>query len=814
VNPTSPQRVAEANSKPLSATSPRSANATAPATLGTTPSDPATLQDTTQGLSSAEAQRRLSSVGPNTVADTTTHPLKRVIEKLWAPVPWMLEAAIVFQFALGDDVGAGIVLLLLLFNAGIGFFQESQSQSTVAALKKRLALIAAVRRDGHWTTLAADALVPGDIVKLSLGTVVAADVRLISGEVLLDQSMLTGESAGTEGKAGTLSFAGALVRRGEAVAEVIATGPRTKFGRTAELVRIASVQSSQQKTVLRVVRNLFIFNGGVTVLLSAYAFYIGMPLREMIPLLLVALLASIPVALPSMFSLASAVGARSLTRQGVLPTSLSSVDEAGGIDILCADKTGTLTQNALTVISVHALSPYNEARVLQLAALASSDGGQDPVDAAIRVAAAKLPLKTDKAQLLSFTPFDPAKKRAEATAKDENGQELQVFKGAYDAISGLTVASASAAAAVAKMEGDGYRVLAVASGPPHAPVMTGLIAMSDPPRTDSAALVSALAALGVKTVMVTGDALKTAQSVAAAVGIKGAAYNTSPIPADLDSDQFAIFASVLPEDKFSLVKGLQHRGHLVGMCGDGANDAPALRQAQMGIAVATATDVAKSAAGVVLTEPGLEGVVALVKEGRVTFQRVLTYTLRSIVHKIVQVLFLAVGLMLTGRAILTPALMVLMMVTGDFLAMSSATDNVRASPLPNVWRIKNLTIAGVVLGLIDLIFCVASLLIGKLLLHLDTPALQTLTVVTLVFSGQAVFYVSRERQHLWSSVPGKWLMASSVVDIGIVTCLATQGWLMKEIPLSTIGAVFCGVIVLALLMDAAKHKLFARLQIY
>src|ERR1700685_444526 len=339
------------------------------------------------GLTSDEARRRLEKSGPNSMPDTSSHPARRAIEKLWAPIPWMLEAAIVLELVLGKYVEAGIITVLLLFNAVLSFFQEGRAQATLAALKKRLAMTAPVRRDGVWKNVPAADLVTGDIEKLSLGAVVAADVKLIEGNVLLDQSMLTGESIGAEAGPGFQTFAGALVRRGEAVARVTATGIRTKFGRTAELVRTAHVVSSQQKAVLRVVRNLAAFNGVVILMLMGYAYFLEMPLAEIVPLTLTAILASIPVAPPATFTLAAALGARALAKVGVLPTRLSAVDEAGSTDVLCVDKTGTPTQNALTVTTVHPMAGFDEAHVLALAALASADGGQDPVDAAIRLAA-------------------------------------------------------------------------------------------------------------------------------------------------------------------------------------------------------------------------------------------------------------------------------------------------------------------------------------------------------------------------------------------------------------------------------------------
>ena len=770
------------------------------------------MAETPTGLTASEARQRLEKDGPNAVVDVAQHPLRRAVNKLWAPVPWMLEAAIILQLLLGDYVEAAVVSLLLLFNAALGFFQEGRAQATLDALKSRLALVASVRRDGKWTTAPAAELVPGDVVKLSLGAVVAADVRLIEGSILVDQSMLTGESLPVEAVSGIDVYAGALVRRGEAMAQVTATGARTKFGRTAELVRTAMVESSQQKTVLHVVRNLVLFNGVVTVVLATYAFWLAMPLSEIAPLVLVAVLSSIPVALPSMFTLAAAVGARALSRSGVLPTSLSAVDEAAGIDILCADKTGTLTRNELAVMSVSPMPTYDEAHILALAALASSDGGQDPVDVAIRSSALLKPIR-DKLDLVGFVPFDPAMKRSEATVRQADGTTIKVLKGAFAVIAGMAQSPPEAALRVVELEAKGFRVLAVAAGPADALKLAGLIALSDPPRPDSADLVAELKGLGVRTIMVTGDAQATAEVVAGMVGIEGKVWATTPLPEDLHADDFSIFAGVLPEDKYRLVKALQNNGHLVGMCGDGANDAPALRQAQMGIAVFTATDVAKSAAGIVLTEPGLGGIVTSVKEGRRTFQRILTYTLRSIVHKVVQVMFLTAGVVITGHAILTPTLMVLMMVTGDFLAMSSSTDNVRPSPRPNTWRIRNLTIAGVIMGVVDLIFCIACLATGKFLFGLDTDTLRTLTVITLVFSGQALFYVARERQHLWSSLPGRWLVLSSITDVSLISILALNGFMMTAVPFGILAGVFLAAIIFAFVLDAMKSVLFRHLAV-
>jgi H+-transporting ATPase len=765
------------------------------------------------GLTSDEARRLLEKFGPNSMPDTSSHPARNAIEKLWAPIPWMLEAAIVLEVALGKYVEAGIIAALLLFNAALGFFQEGRAGATLAALKKRLAMTASIRRDGVWKSHPASDLVPGDVVKLSLGGVVAADVRLTEGNVLLDQSMLTGESIGTEAGPGFQTYAGALVRRGEAVGSVTATGTRTKFGRTAELIRGAHVVSTQQRAVLRVVRNLAIFNGALIIILVLYALAHAMPVSEIIPLVLTAVLASIPVALPATFTLASALGARALAGQGVLTTRLSAVDEAASIDVLCSDKTGTLTCNQLSVTAVHPMPGFDEARVLAMAALASSDGGQDPVDGAIRSAASQK-IISNPPKLLRFVPFDPATKTSEAMATGPNLGTLRIVKGAFAVVGALAAPSPTAAAAADELTAKGFRVLAVAAGLPTAMQLLGLIALSDPARADSPALISELNKLGVRTVMVTGDAPATASIVAHAVGLDGKLCPPGPIPAEVHPEDFAVFAGVLPEDKYKLVKAFQKGGHTVGMCGDGANDAPALRQAQIGIAVSTATDVAKSTAGVVLTDPGLASIVAAVKEGRITFQRILTYTLNSMTKKIVQVLFLGVGLIMSGHAILTPMLMIIVMMVGDLLGMSLTTDNVRPSLLPNSWSIGRLTIAGIFMGFFELLFCVGALAIGHFRLGMGTPTLQTLAFVTLVCGNQATTYAVRARGRIWSSpFPSHWLVLSSLADLAIALTLAGCGWLMAPVQFSVLSSVLAGAIAFAFVVDMVKVPVFRRLKI-
>jgi H+-transporting ATPase len=455
---------------------------------------------------------------------------------------------------------------------------------------------------------------------------------------------------------------------------------------------------------------------------------------------------------------------------------------------------------------------FDDAHVLGMATLASSEGGQDSVDEAIRSASSRKPA-SDLPKLTKFVPFDPARKMSEATATDEKGSVQRVIKKAFTAIAGLTTPPPSAAGIADELEKQGFRVLAVAAGSPASMQFMGLIALSDPPRSDSTSLVSELHALGVRTVMVTGDAPATAAIVAHAVGLNGAMCPPGPLPVDVKPADFAVFASILPEGKYDLVKAFQKNGHTVGMCGDGANDAPALRQAQIGIAVSTATDVAKSAAGVVLTKPGLGGIVAAVKEGRITFQRILTYTLNSTIKKVVQVLLLAIGLIMTGHAVLTPMLMVIVMITGDFLAMSLTTDRVRPSEKPNAWQIGRITNACVILGGCFLAFCTAILAVGKYEMGFGVEALRTLSVVGIVYASQATLYAIRGRHHLWGLRPTIWLVLSSIADVLIISILAIRGIAMAPLPISVIASEFGAAIVFGLVLVGVKMPVFARLGI-
>jgi H+-transporting ATPase len=766
------------------------------------------------GLSSAEASSRRTEFGPNAVVEEQVHPFIKLARHFWAPVPWMLEATIVLQIILGQLLTASMIAALLVLNVLLANFQESQANAALALLKQHLTLKARVKRDGVWVDGPAADLVPDDIVQISLGDVVPADIMLIDGTLLLDQSMLTGESIPAETEAGKTAYAGGLVRRGAAIARVTATGTRTYFGRTAELVSTAHIESSEQKAVLSIVRILTAINFVIAIGIVVYALAIRISVEQIMLLVLTTLLSAVPAALPATFTLAAALGARTLAKKGVLLTRLSSLNEAAMVDVLCADKTGTLTKNELVVNAVCPIkSGYDETDVLGFAALASSAEGQDPIDTAIRAMVAKSKGPGRAPRIASrFTPFDPAVKMAEAIAIDE-GREIRVVKGAPEVVAAVALQTPAAATQLNALTGAGYRTLSVAAGPENALELIGFIAFSDPPRADSAELLNELRSLGVLPVMITGDAAATAATVAHAIGLTGPVFPPGNIPESVGPKDFAVYAGVFPEQKFNLVKAFQKQGHAVGMCGDGANDAPALRQAQMGIAVSTATDVAKAAAGVVLTEPGLGGIVACIKEGRSAFQRILTYTLMMLMNKCVTLIVLGAGLIITGHAVLTPLLQALSMLTNDFVTMARAADRARPSAYPNTWRVRNLSLAAVPLGLFRLLYLVAILGLGWYWLRLRPDQMQTLTFTMLVFAGQGNVYVLRERGRLWHSRPAPVMLLASFCDLFLVTAFAAGGILMSPLPIWIIASLVATTVVFSLAMDTIKLAVFARIRI-
>lgn len=763
-----------------------------------------------RGLTSREAAGRLQQYGSNTVAEVRRGTAAMLASKFWGLIPWMLEVAIVLDLALGRYAETAVIAALLVFNALMGFNQERRATAALALLRQRLTVNARVYRDSSWQTLSASELVPGDLVRLRVGDIVPADIRLTEGNILADQAVLTGESLPVELDSLKTAYSGSFVRRGEATGEVTATGTRTYFGKTSEFIRIAEAPPRLERLIVAIAKYL----AAVDVLLAAVvlvtAALMGSSLVDVVPFVFMLLVISIPHILPTMFIVSAALGSRALAEKGVLVTRLSAIEDAASMDVLCLDKTGTLTENRL---SVRETVPLVDGRtsddVLRLAALASDAATQDPIDLAILQAAGERGVLGNLPVRVSFTPFDPSTKRSEVAVR-KNDQTIRVVKGEPATVAGLAGASwVGLAPHVARLSAEGSRVLAVATGMDSDLHLMGLIALADPVRSDSAALVEQLRDRGVRVLLVTGDGEATARAVAAKVGMPEDVAPAGIVKEDLDPDaalRFSIFARVLPEDKFHLVQALQRAGHVVGMTGDGVNDAPALKQADVGIAVANATDVARAAASLVLTRPGLGEVVTAIDGSRRIYQRMKTFVLTMNARKIGIPLFLSLGVVLFGAFVVNPLLMILLMLIADIATMSVSMDEATPSRLPDRWDVRPLMMAA--LGIATVLLLMSGVVFwgGTHVLHLDMTETQTLVFVWLVFAGsQAVLYLTRVRGFFWTKpYPGRALNMVTLIVIGVTAIMATQGWLMAPIPVSLVGAMLLLAIVFLVAADLLK----------
>jgi len=766
------------------------------------------------GLSGAEAGHLLEQFGPNVTAEERPRVWSSLAHKLWGPIPWMLEATILLELWLGKTGEAAVVAALLAFNALVSVVQQGRAQAAMALLRQRLTVLARVRRDGRWQQVPSRLLVPRDVVHLRVGDVAPADVKLEAGNLQADQSILTGESLPVELQPGGTAYAGSVITRGEATGTVAATGSRTFFGRTAELVRTARTASHLQTVIMRIVRTIVALDLLLAAVVIAYTLLTGGFRMEVLSFAVVLLLASVPVALPATFALASALGSLELTKQGILVTRLSAIEEAASLDVFCIDKTGTITANQLQVAALRAYPPSDEGALLRLAGAASDEATQDPIDLAILVRARSAAAETASFDRLRFLPFDPTTQRSEGVIRD-NGLIVRALKGAPAVLAALCPQLPPGLQAdLDDMGRQGLRVLAVATGLGEDLQLAGLIGLQDPPRPDSRKQLNALLNLGIRPVMVTGDGRETARAIADQVGLQGRSCDATELRQAGSVEAWSVIAGVLPEDKIRLVRGLQAQGHVVGMTGDGVNDAPALRQAEVGAAVANAADVAKAAASMVLTGAGLGGLVLAIESSRRIYQRMLTYALNASVKKMEIPVFLSIVLLATGRFALTPLLMVLLLFTNDFATMAITTDRVSSSRRPNRWRVSQLLLGASGIAIPFLIATLAVFWLGLNWLRLDAAHLQTLTFLTLVFSSQATIYVVREPGRLWSSRPSLALLAVSAGDIGIVILLASAGWFMAPLPLLIPLVLLAGVAIYALAMDSLKMELFQRLHLH
>jgi len=778
-------------------------------------SDPVPAVPGADGLTSEEAAQRLARDGPNAIPEVHRSKVLLFAAKLWGPVPWLLEAAIVLELALGNVAQALIIAVLVGLDAVLSFREEGDARAALDLLRQRLTVEARVERDGAWSHLAAAELVRGDLVHIRQGDLVPADLLLSTGEVALDQSALTGESNAVQVASAGQAYSGAIVVRGEATGRVEATGTSTFFGRTAELVGSSHAPGRLEALIMGFVKALLALDAVLVVTVLGVGTFRHLAWSELLPFAVILVVAAVPVALPTTFTLASALGSRELAARGVLVTRLEAIEEAASMEVLCSDKTGTITENQLAVESLKPFGGCGEEHLLQVAAAASDAATQDPLDLAV-LADLRSRGIAELGTRRSFQPFDPSTKRSEATVDGANGT-VHVMKGAPQVIveaSGDGPDAGALADDLAALSATGARVLGVAEGAPgHPPTFLGLVALSDPPREDSARLVAHLRRLGVRVVMVTGDGLATATAVAGRVGIGDRATRAVALREDpgsgLGMDELSdVYAEVLPEDKLRLVARLQQTGLVIGMTGDGVNDAPALRKADVGVAVSSATDVAKAAAGMVLTDPGLENIVSGIRVSRRIHERMLTYTLNKIIKTLQVSLFLSLGFLFFDTFVTTPLLVVLLLLTNNFATMSLATDRVGTPSSPERWTVRSLVIASAGLAVPLLLLSFGIWYLGSLWLGLDTAQLQTLVFVWLVTSAQATIYSVRERHHFWQSAPSGWLAASSAADLAVVAVLAWRGWLMTPIGPAALGVAFGTGAVFLLLADAVKGPIF------
>ena len=768
------------------------------------------------GLTDQEANQRLAQFGYNYVAEQRRNSVWLFLSKFWAPIPWLLELTIILQLMIGKTKEAIIIAILLCFNATLSFLQEDRANKALALLKECLAINAKVLRQGQWRLIPVKNLVPQDIISIRMGDIVPADMRIASGKVLLDQSALTGESLPIECDQEALAYSGSIVKSGEAVGMVIATGSNTYFGKTIELASTTNTPSHIKTIIFTIIKYLVTTTGVLATIILLDALAKQQPLIEVLPYTLILLVAAIPIALPTTFSLATALGAKNLVAKGVLVTRLSAIEEAAVMSVVCLDKTGTITSNTLQLVDWCSCAPFSRDDLLRFAASAATETTQDPIDLAIIVAARAYDLLNTIPPERQLVPFDSLSKRTEAIFKHHE-QVVHVLKGSPEALMPLLTDTTIITPQVLHFETSGYKTLLVVINDNQTKQFkpVGLLAFSDPPRQEAATLIARLHNLGLRTVMITGDSAITAQTIAQQIGL-GNKICQSEIVTSGDHHAILacdIFANVFPQDKFRIVQTLQKLGNVVGMTGDGVNDAPALKLAEVGIAVANAVDTAKAASSLVLTRPGFGGIVAVIETSRQIHKRMLTYVLNKIAKSFEIAIFLTFGFIFTNTLMITPSLMVLLLFTNDFMTMAIATDNTVFSPKPERWRIANLVLGGGVLAVLMLFLAFTVFWLGRNYLHLSLSQLQTLIFLLLVFTGQGTIYLVRERKHLWHSWPSKWLLLSSLMNLLIVITMATTGIMMTAISPILIGMLLGIIIIYLLLIDLIKVPMFAYLKI-
>ena len=779
------------------------------------------LTSSPDGLTQAEAAKRLIQYGPNEIVEKKTNPLLKFLSYFWGPIPWMIEAAVILSGVVRHWPDLFIIFLLLLANAVIGFWEEREAGNAIAALKAKLAIKARVLRDGKWINPPARELVPGDVIRVRLGDIVPADARLLDGDpVEVDQSALTGESLPATRKAGEAIFSGSIIRRGEIGALVYATGPKTYFGETAQLVQQAHSVSHFQKAVLRIGNYLIIFAVALVAAIITVAIFRGDPILSTLQFALVLTVAAIPVAMPTVLSVTMAVGARLLARKQAIVSRLVAIEELAGVDVLCADKTGTLTQNKLTLGDPFCVTNTPAEEVILNGALASRADNNDTIDLAV-LGGLKDKDSLKNYEVVHFQPFDPVHKRTEATVKAKDGKTFKVAKGAPQVILELLANADQVKPAVEKAVNDfaarGFRSLGVARAESDRPwQFLGVLPLFDPPREDAKATIATARQMGVKIKMVTGDQLAIAKETAKKLDLGTNILDAASLGDVKKQETAAVaqsienadgFAQVFPEHKFHIIDVLQKRGHIVGMTGDGVNDAPALKKADCGIAVSGATDAARAAAAMVLLTPGLSVIIDAIKESRRIFQRMNSYAIYRIAETLRVLFFMTLAILVFNFYPLTAVMIVMLALLNDGAILSIAYDNVHYKDQPEAWNMRMVLGISTVLGVIGVVAAFGLFYLGERVFHLDRAHIQTLMYLKLSVAGHLTIFLTRTRGPFWSIRPARVLWMAVLGTQAVATLIAVYGLFMT--PLGWGWALFVWGYALAWFVVNDRVKLLA-----
>jgi H+-transporting ATPase len=778
----------------------------------------AKLQSSQKGLTQAEAAKRLAQDGPNALKEVKVNPFLKFLSYFWGPIPWMIEAAVILSGVVRHWLDFFVILGLLFSNALVGFWEEHQAGNAIAALKAQLANNARALRDGKWTTPKASELVAGDVIRLRLGDIVPADARLLDGDPIeVDQSALTGESLPVSRKPGDAVFSGSIMRQGETDAMVYATGENTYFGKTAQLVEQAHTVSHFQRAVLKIGNYLIVLAVSLVALILAVSLYRHNPVLDTLEFCLVLLVASIPVAMPTVLSVTMAVGARLLAKRKAIVTRLAAIEELAGVDVLCSDKTGTLTQNKLTLGGPFTVNNIPADQVILWAALASRAEDKDTIDLAV-IGGVKDPNALKGFQVLHFQPFDPVHKRTEATVKGQDGKQFFVAKGAPQVIlamsKNLDAVKPAAEKAVNDFAGKGFRSLGVCRADEEGNwQFAGVIPMFDPPREQAKATIVSAREMGLSIKMVTGDQVAIARETSQQLGLgtnildASALGDTSKKPTTQVEEAIEKadgFAQVFPAHKYFIIDALQKRNHIVGMTGDGVNDAPALKKADCGIAVSGATDAARAAASIVLLAPGLSVIIDAIKESRKIFQRMNSYAMYRIAETLRVVLFMTVAIIVFNFYPVTAVMIVMIALLNDAAILSIAYDNVTYSNKPEAWDMRRVLTISTVLGVVGVTAAFALFWIGERVFHLDRSHVQTMMYLKLSVAGHLTIFLTRTRGPFWSKKPAKALWIAVLGTQAVATLIAVYGVFMTPLGWKYAGFVWAYAIGCALLTDPVK----------